>query len=114
MPRKTPVVWSQQEISVLTKLHLLHGDTPEGLHKTEKSFERHTPTDVRAKLVELELMPKPAKPALSPNESDIVNKAILTFVEWKEPQKTLAVRYAIETLQAMLPKRAPKAVPADG
>jgi hypothetical protein len=109
MPRKTPQVWSHQEISVLTKLHALHGDTPEGLHKTEKSFERHTPTDVRAKMIELELLPKPTKPILGEEDAGIVIAGIDKLICGDEPQRTLEIRHAITHLQGLLPKRVPKA-----
>jgi hypothetical protein len=111
MTRKVPQVWSHQEISVLTKLHGLHGDTPEGLHKTEKSFERHTPTDVRAKLIELEMLPKPVKPTLTAVEKTQIEEVLDQSIDkrWDEPRRTLAIRFAISSLSGMLPKRAPKA-----
>jgi hypothetical protein len=109
MTRKIPVTWTHQEVSVLTKLHGLFGDSPDGLHKTATSFERHTPADVRDKMIELELIAKPTKPTLDADQEAAID-ADLTFCEWEEPQRTLAIRYAIKTLQEMLPKRAPKAV----
>jgi hypothetical protein len=112
MARKTPVVFSHQEVSVLTKLHALHGDTPEGLHKTEKSFERHTPAAVRAKMIELEMIEKPVKLALTDDEEAAIREDITDAVTSEVvpvEKRTLAVRYAISELQALLPKRAPKA-----
>jgi hypothetical protein len=106
--RKVPVTWTHQEVSVLTKLHGLHGDTPEGLHKTEKSFERHTPADVRDKLIELGLIPKPVKPTLGDEDRGIVTAGIDKLICSEEPQRTLEIRHAIVHLQSLLPKRAPK------
>ena len=112
MTRKAPAVWSHQEVSVLTKLHGLHGDSPEGLHKTEKSFERHTPTDVRGKMIELELIAKPAKPVLGDEDRGIVTSGIDKLICGEEPQRTLEIRHAISHLQSLLPKRVKKAAPA--
>jgi hypothetical protein len=110
MARKTPVVFSHQEVSVLTKLHALHGDTPEGLHKTEKSFERHTPAAVRAKMIELKMIEKPVKPALTDDEmSDLANGIQAAISELPSDKIVLGIRYAVQSLQGMLPKRAPKA-----
>lgn len=109
MTRKPPVTWTHQEVSVLTRLHGLHGDSPEGLHKTAKSFEHHSPADVRAKMIDLGLIAKPVKPALDASHEAAID-ADLSFRKWDEPHRTLAIRYAIKSLQAMLPKRAPKAV----
>jgi hypothetical protein len=113
MPRKSPLTWSHQEVGVLGKLHQLHGDTPDGLHKTEKSFERHTPTDVRAKLVELGLMEKPQKPTLTEVETADVDATLERITAMVEPHRTLAIRYAIDSLKALLPKRAAKAPAAE-
>lgn len=58
-----------------------------------------------AKLVELGLVAKPSKPTLEDHNKVKPMNLVGDLEKLPEPQRTLAVRYAIRSLQALLPKR---------
>ena len=90
--------WTQANVAALvTAFH-----TPKGPGTSDFS-ER----DV-AKLIELGLVAKPQKPTLTEDAHAIVDKAVGSIHHLPEPQRTLALRHAIKSLQAFLPKREPK------
>lgn len=60
-----------------------------------------------AKLVELGLRQKPAKPMLHAGIRESADMAIADLAATDEPQRTLVIRYALKSLQALLPKRTP-------
>jgi hypothetical protein len=62
-----------------------------------------------AKLVELGMRRKPERPTLIPAFQGLVDEALTAALdELPEPQRALAIRYAIKALTALLPKRVAK------
>lgn len=102
MSRKIATPWLHAEIAVLAREHAKNPD-----HLPH--FDRHTPADTRDKAIELGLIEKQVKPELTADQIKTVDDDLSSLREWIEPQRTLAIRYAIAQLTALLPKRSPKA-----
>lgn len=100
MAKKTRNSWTQGEVAALVH----------GFASRQNYLGTRTPTEVEAKLLELGLIPKAEKPGLTPEQMEEIDTSIesRTWQFWDEPQRTLAVRYAIKSLQALLPKRPAK------
>jgi hypothetical protein len=62
----------------------------------------------QAKLISLGILTRPEKAALTNEEREATDSVLGFFERSGEPQRTLAIRYAIKALSALLPKRAPK------
>jgi hypothetical protein len=99
--RKPRASWTQADVAQLAAAHavgarpLLIGD--------------HGAEACTAKLIELGLLEKTTyKVVLSDDQRFEVDGSLEGFTGWDEPQRTLAVRYAIKALSALLPKRAAK------
>jgi hypothetical protein len=105
--KPTRRIWRGAEIAELCK----HFD-----HKTKTlhgaNLTRFSQEEVVDKLIDLGLVEKPAKATLSQDSRDSVDAFIDVAIvkTLAEPERTLAARYAIKQLSALLPKRTPKAV----
>jgi len=88
--------WTQSDVAALVQLFMIGG------------IGTIVAASDRAKLIELGLIAKPEKPALDEEHQQYVDDFVIGFDVLKDPQATLAIRYAIKSLQALLPKRAPK------
>lgn len=92
--------WTQAEVASLVRS--LNTDVP------DTWALNHTRDEAEAKLIELGIISKPAKPELSEIERDILKNAIVDMLYEEDPTRTLQIRYAIKSLQALLPKREPR------
>lgn len=95
--------WTGAQIAVLTQ-HFCHG----GLEKTLAAYPAAEHHRVRAKLVELGLVPKAPKPTLSlglKKQADGYVEDLKREAKADPTQAILAARYAIKELAALLPQR---------
>jgi len=93
--------WTQAHVAELVRAHGLGVMVGQDLLPFS-SDERH------AKLVSLGFVAKPERPVLNEEVQLEVDGMIFSLTRLPEPQQPLAIRYAIKSLQALLPKRAPK------
>lgn len=102
-PVKKRVSWTQAEVVALVQSH---AKSPANL--ADLSAPGRTHAECVAKVIALGLVAKPEKAELTLHQTATIDGALLEFIEWDEPQLTLALRYALKNLQAMLPKRPAK------
>lgn len=102
-PVKKRVSWTQAEVVALVQSH---AKSPANL--ADLSAPGRTHAECVAKVIALGLVAKPEKAALEAGTRTIADHALSYFVDLDEPQLTLAIRYAIKSLQALLPKRPAK------
>lgn len=91
MPKRE--TWTHAAVAELVRKHQTYGDAA-----------TYSPRE-QAKLVELGLVAKTAPVVLSEDQLRDVEDGLDNFRGWDEPQRTLAVRYAIAKLRELLPKR---------
>jgi hypothetical protein len=92
--------WTQAQVAVLVGAHA-RGVSAATL--TGRSAEECT-----AKLIELGLEKKPEPVVLTDAHREYVEKFAGALGGLPEPQRTLAVRHAVKSLSALLPKRVVK------
>jgi hypothetical protein len=83
------------------------GSSPNTAFSVEPGFDATVVE--HAKLVELGMRRKPAKVTLDGHVQSLVDEMLATVAgELEDPQRTLAIRYAIKVFTDALPKRASK------
>jgi hypothetical protein len=93
--KKARVSWTQAAVADLV------------LRSVEPGFDATVVE--HAKLVELGMRRKPAKVTLDGHVQSLVDEMLATVAgELEDPQRTLAIRYAIKVFTDALPKRASK------
>lgn len=95
--RKKRSVWSQAEVARLLTAHV------EG--REEWVAVGRPAAECRAKLIELGLVQREPKPVLAEGHRRSLDEMAYKLGALAEPQRTLAVRYAVSSLRALLPKR---------
>jgi hypothetical protein len=98
--KRSRASWTGTQIALLVHTHL------SGL--PYHSDSGHTPTECEAKLIALGIVAKPKKASLGVPAQSLVDEALSVFDEFEDPERTLAIRYAIKALTALLPKRVAK------
>ena len=96
--RKT---WTQAHVALLVREHA-------GAGSADAEKLPFTVDERRAKLIELGLVARDPRPVLHEDLRSQLTVYVERMGALAEPQRTLAVRYAIRSLQALLPKRGAK------
>jgi hypothetical protein len=96
--------WTQAEVATL----VTHFHTKADARAIVGAWGSRSAAEVNAKLTQLGLVAKPQKPRLTEDAHTVVDKAVGSIHHLPEPQRTLALRHAIKSLQAFLPKKGPK------
>ena len=95
--------WTQAEVAELvTHFHTALVGSPAG------AYGERSAAEVNAKLIELGLLEKPEKPTLPDDYRKDIDDALAVIADSHEPMRTLAIRYTLRSLKALLPKRPSK------
>lgn len=98
--------WTQMEAAAFVRSF---DQCAAGNAETIKYPERFTPEEAQAKLVALGVVKRePTRPALPAPHMDVIDEFTRVVGTLDESYRTLGVRYAIKSLQALLPKRPAK------
>jgi hypothetical protein len=116
--RTKPTVWTERAIidlgvAVASLGTASYADAVEYLQEVYSApGAAHTPERAIAKALQLKLIRKPGRPQLTAEQkADVAAIVREQFdrardgVTYAEPERTLAIRYAITTLQGLLPKK---------
>jgi hypothetical protein len=103
--KPTRRAWKQAEVAVLvTAFH--KGDMAPRLDRSAAEAE--------AKLIELGLLSKPEKTAITQDDIEGVDQVIRSMFEYDEARRVLVARYLIKRLGELLPKRVKRDEDVDG
>ena len=100
--KKARTSWTQAEVALLVQDHV------SGCGLGSSGNLGHTASECQAKLAALGLVEKPEPVTLDPLTATEIRLSLDDLIPPEDPQRTLAVRYLLQRVQSLLPKRAPK------